>query len=297
MSRLGRNCAGAVMAGGQSRRMGRDKATLVWRGAMLGTRTAQTLSLAGCEPVVQIGGSSLTGVPIVDDLYPGEGPLGGLLTALASLQQALVAVVACDLPGLGSSTVTRLIDAIESTSQAEVAVARGERLEPLCAVWRREPSRRVGEELWVAGQRSVRALLHQLVAVEVRVAAAEVLNANTPEALHTAGNVDVMADEITVQHLAELMTTGVTLIDVRQPDEYEAGHAPGAVLMPLGAVLADAVTVEGPGPVYVICGSGARSLRACLHLEQQGVMAVNVVGGTMAWMAGGFEVVEGTDPA
>ena len=105
--------------------------------------------------------------------------------------------------------------------------------------------------------------------------------------------------EVDVEALETAMAQGALVVDVRQPDEYEAGHVPGAVLVPLGEV-PDHVDQfrppSGSGTVYVICRSGARSMRACEFVTQHGIDAVNVAGGTLAWVAAGRDVVTGSRP-
>jgi rhodanese-related sulfurtransferase len=99
--------------------------------------------------------------------------------------------------------------------------------------------------------------------------------------------------EIGVNELAQAMADGsAVLIDVRETDEYVAGHVPGALLVPLGAVPDQAGVFTGD-PTYVICRSGARSMRACEFLAEQGRSVVNVAGGTLAWIEAGFEVETG----
>ena len=75
----------------------------------------------------------------------------------------------------------------------------------------------------------------------------------------------------------------LTLIDVREPDEYAQAHVPGAMLVPLGT-LPDHVEELPEGTLYVICRSGARSYRAAEWLAAQGRTSVNVAGGTLAWL-------------
>jgi rhodanese-related sulfurtransferase len=101
--------------------------------------------------------------------------------------------------------------------------------------------------------------------------------------------------EIDVTALAALGENAVVL-DVREPDEYAAGHVPGAVLIPLGEVVQRLDEVPQGGPLHVICHSGGRSARATAWLEQQGVEAVNVAGGTSAWIAAGQPVATGDRP-
>jgi thioredoxin 1 len=102
--------------------------------------------------------------------------------------------------------------------------------------------------------------------------------------------------EIDVAELAELRSQGVPLIDVREPDEYEAGHVPGAHLVPLTTVPDRLDEVPSGGPVYVICAKGGRSLRAAEFYRSQGLEAINVAGGTTAWIDAGEPVNTGMEP-
>lgn len=103
--------------------------------------------------------------------------------------------------------------------------------------------------------------------------------------------------EISVDDLEPLLRAGARLIDVREPDEYAAGHVPGARLVPLGEVPARVADCVGEGgPTYLVCRSGARSASACEHLASLGHQVINVAGGTMAWIMSGREVVEGNSP-
>ncbi|GAB3269525.1 rhodanese-like domain-containing protein [Kineosporia babensis] len=89
------------------------------------------------------------------------------------------------------------------------------------------------------------------------------------------------------------------ILDVREPDEWEAGHVDGAVHIPLMELPARTGELpEGPdGQVYVICRSGGRSARAVAWLGQNGFDAVNVDGGMGAWQAVGREMVSETGEA
>jgi rhodanese-related sulfurtransferase len=101
----------------------------------------------------------------------------------------------------------------------------------------------------------------------------------------------VSVPEITVDELDTRLAAGATLIDVRQPEEYVAGHVAEARLIPLAKV-PDHVG-ELTGEVLVICRSGARSYAAAEFLREQEVDAINVAGGTMAWIDSGRDVVTG----
>lgn len=91
------------------------------------------------------------------------------------------------------------------------------------------------------------------------------------------------------------------LLDVREPDEWDAGHAPGAVHVPMGQIpqRLDEIAGELPeGPAYVVCRSGGRSARVTAYLAQAGWNAVNVDGGMQAWAAAGrpMETDSGAPP-
>ena len=104
--------------------------------------------------------------------------------------------------------------------------------------------------------------------------------------------------EITVDELADRFARpGVRLFDVRQPHEYESGHVPSAVLVPLGDVPDRLDEFPTDGEVLVICRSGARSRTACEFLIEQGVPAVNVAGGTLSWVESGRDVTGGSSPS
>ncbi len=99
--------------------------------------------------------------------------------------------------------------------------------------------------------------------------------------------------EIDVAELARRREAGAPLIDVREPDEWEEFRAPGAVLVPLGQVPERLDEVPTDGTVYVICKSGGRSAKAVEFLRAQGVDAVNVAGGSLAWREAGNPVESG----
>lgn len=99
--------------------------------------------------------------------------------------------------------------------------------------------------------------------------------------------------EISVDELAELLEQGATLVDVREPDEYEAARVPGGTLVPLATVPDRLDAFDADGPTYVICRSGARSMRACEFVAAQGREVVNVAGGTLAWIESGRPVDSG----
>jgi molybdopterin-guanine dinucleotide biosynthesis protein A/rhodanese-related sulfurtransferase len=294
--------AGAVLTGGESRRMGRDKALLALGGVALARRSADVLLAAGASPVLAVGGDlerlRSEGLDARADPHQGSGPVGGIATALRALtDHAVVVVVACDLAGLTPEAVALVAGQLGDADVA-VPVVDG-RLEPLCAAWR--PGVAAHLERCLAGDdRSVRAALRGLVVAEVEgFDRAWVTNLNTPGEVigHEVGQNRGMTDvpEIDVDELARRREGGAFVLDVRQPDEYEAGHVPGAVLVPLDQLEARLAEVPGDRPLLVICKSGGRSAAAVGALTAAGYDATNVAGGTMAWIDAGHPVVEGSD--
>ncbi|MBI1758385.1 MAG: rhodanese-like domain-containing protein [Actinobacteria bacterium] len=99
--------------------------------------------------------------------------------------------------------------------------------------------------------------------------------------------------EIDLGGFAAAHADGAFVIDVREPFEYESGHVPGAILMPMGQVGARVAELPKDGQVYVICASGGRSLSVATMLARAGVRAISVAGGTAGWIGQGRPVVRG----
>jgi len=103
--------------------------------------------------------------------------------------------------------------------------------------------------------------------------------------VYAAGGSSVKS--ITVQQLRERQ--GVPLIDVREPDEFAAGHVPGAVNLPM-STLGERLHELPDAAFDVICQVGGRSARVVQALEARGYDATNVEGGTGEWIAQGYPV-------
>ena len=101
--------------------------------------------------------------------------------------------------------------------------------------------------------------------------------------------------EVDIDTLARAHAEGAVVLDVRNPDEYEAGHVPGAKLIPLGELASRQEEIPEGDPIYVVCASGNRSLKATRAMLQAGYRAVSVAGGTKAWVETGRPVVTGSD--
>ncbi len=161
---------GAVLAGGQSKRLGRDKAEVKLGGRTLAHRAISTLRevfsrVALVSPPRQ--GLNLQGVEVVPDLEAGLGPLGGISTAIRWAEGRSIFVLACDLPFVSSDLVRHICDWPRSnespTSGLGNPVARVPRwmghLQPLCALYRTEALEHVDRAL-NRGELGVQEMLH-----------------------------------------------------------------------------------------------------------------------------------------
>lgn len=99
---------------------------------------------------------------------------------------------------------------------------------------------------------------------------------------------------VEVSALAEALERGAVLIDVRESDEYEEAHVASGRLVPLQTVPAVVDQLPKDQPVYVICRSGGRSHNAAVFLRKHGIDAINVTGGTLAWIAADMAVATGS---
>jgi molybdopterin-guanine dinucleotide biosynthesis protein A len=126
-----KDAVGLVLAGGASRRMGRDKASLVLHGETLAAGAARRLAAVCAEvAVADRGRGSVPGLPSVED-GPGRGPAAGLLGAARRWPGRPLLALACDLPAVPVSLLAELAGA-----GADWVVPRWTGgLEPLCALW------------------------------------------------------------------------------------------------------------------------------------------------------------------
>ena len=108
--------------------------------------------------------------------------------------------------------------------------------------------------------------------------------------------IPVETPEIDIDQLAEAVRVGATIVDVREPGEYAAGHVPGAVLIPMGQLPGRMTELHRGAPVYVVCASGNRSATMTGFLRNAGFDAYSVAGGTSGWARSGRPVVGGYAP-
>jgi len=107
--------------------------------------------------------------------------------------------------------------------------------------------------------------------------------------------------QVSARAAQSLMKDGAILLDVREPDEWRSGHAPQAVLIPMGDVQARRHELPGARRIVVVCRSGGRSAAITSALRAHGYDAVNLTGGMCAWTAAGLpavtEAAEAVEPS
>jgi len=181
-----------IQAGGQSSRMGEDKALKTFLGRPLIQRVIERLASIADELIVTTNRPedySFLSLRLIPDLKPGRGALGGLYTAIASASHPFVAVVACDMP-FASATFFDAATKLMVQEGVDVVIAKtDEGYEPLHAIYRRETCLPAIEAAINADQWKVIAWFPQ---VKVRVLTPEEIkrydpaglafwNVNTPE--------------------------------------------------------------------------------------------------------------------
>lgn len=187
----------ALLSGGNSDRMGQDKALMPFLGRPLIQRILERLSPIAGETFISTNNPAeyaFLGLPTYPDLRPGNGALGGLYTALSIAKHPFIAVAACDMPFV-SLTLFEYERDLLLESGADVAIpSTPEGLEPLHAVYRRETCLPVIEAALDAGKLK---LVGWLSEVKVEIVSPEVWrrfdpqsvafsNVNTPEEFQKA---------------------------------------------------------------------------------------------------------------
>jgi len=172
--------------------MGCDKALLPFRGGALAQSVAQAVSEAAGSATLVGDPARYAGLgyPVIPDLYPGEGPLGGILTALRNTAAEWNLITACDMPQLDPELLRGLLqEAAQAAADALLPVGPEGRPEPLCALYHWRCLEPFGAA-FSAGTRKVTAALETVRVVRLPMAEVSIFqNVNTPEdwAAHAAG--------------------------------------------------------------------------------------------------------------
>jgi molybdopterin-guanine dinucleotide biosynthesis protein A/rhodanese-related sulfurtransferase len=291
---------GVVLCGGESRRMGQDKALLPIDGVPMARRVAEALLAAGAERVVLQGGDPVVlaplGLEVVVDDEVGGGPFPAVVQAVERPGPPIVVVLGCDLVRPDPATIRQIVDAAASDPSAVAAVPSVDGWDQwVHGAW----NRAAAGELRAALDHGHRSLLRAAAGLRVvrvtDVASDRVADADRPQDLpggggatgHSGSLAAMDVPEIDIATLASLREQGGALIDVREDDEFQDAHVPGAHHIPLGQVPDRISEVPTEGTVYVICARGGRSAKAVEHYRGAGIDAVNVAGGTLAWIDAG----------
>ena len=140
MNPMAWSLSGAVLAGGESRRMGRDKAMLDFQGTPLWRRQLTVLREAGAEPVAVVRRNGQARLdectPHLRDTVEGAGPLAGLHAALVAARTHWIAVLAVDMPQIDAAWFRWLGQFCRTGAGAVVQIPSG--FEPLAAIYPRE---------------------------------------------------------------------------------------------------------------------------------------------------------------
>lgn len=191
-----------IQAGGQSSRMGEDKALKTFLGHPLIQRVVERLAPIADEMIVTTNRPEeyrFLDLPLFPDIKPGRGALGGLYTAIASASQSIVAVAACDMP-FASAALLQTASRLLVAEEVDVVIPRSEEgYEPLHAVYRRAACLPAIESALAADKWKVIAWFPQ---VKVRVLAPEEIKHDDPSGL-AFWNVNTPEEFLEAEKLAQ----------------------------------------------------------------------------------------------
>ncbi|MSO58821.1 MAG: molybdenum cofactor guanylyltransferase [Ilumatobacteraceae bacterium] len=160
--------------------MGSNKATFEVDGIAMAQRVALAATESGASEVLLIGGSQAAAKGIsgtwVKDAWPGEGPLGGIITALKNSSNDATIVLSCDMPFLTPAVIHSLLLGL---SDAQAAVGRTDRLNWLCSAWSQKQCLSTMLGVWKRNERAVHRAAAILDVIEVPVPANAVRNINS----------------------------------------------------------------------------------------------------------------------
>ena len=176
-------CAGALLTGGASRRMGTDKATLPIGGELFAVRAARVLSEV-CAPVFEAG-RGITALPAVQEDPPGEGPLAAVLAVARVVDAPALLVVGCDLPFLTREVVALLAG---HPGNGSVVPEVGGRLQYACARWS-AGAITSARDAYARGERALRVLATagDVTVIDANRYATELTDIDTPHDFDRAG--------------------------------------------------------------------------------------------------------------
>lgn len=186
-----------VQAGGESRRMGRDKGLLPFQEGTLIQRVLERVTPIADEVLVTTNNPEsyrFLKLLLYPDIYPGRGALGGLYTAINAAAHPLVAAVACDMPFVNADLLNHQRELLISTQSDVVIPQTGEGLEPFHSIYRRSTclpaiEAALEDDKWRVDAWFSRVKIQQLKPEGIKIYDPDMLsffNINTPDDLQTA---------------------------------------------------------------------------------------------------------------
>ncbi len=182
--------AGLIVAGGASRRFGRDKARHRVDGTPMIARVYGALAAVADSVIVSIGADDASyadvlpeGITHVRDRHVGAGPLAGLEAGFRALSAAWVLVAACDMPHATPDGFRILLTARDDAVDAIVARSEDDRSHPLFACYRRERTLDAARACLSGEEYAMLALRDRLAVREVALSSRIVHNVNRPQDL------------------------------------------------------------------------------------------------------------------
>lgn len=187
---MNRSLTMVILAGGAGRRMGGNKAELIWNGRTFLEHQVEKGRSLGISEILISGGrdrrhSDICGCPVVLDHIWGLGPLGGMEAALSRVRTKWCLVLGVDMMKISCRELAFLISAAEKSNASAVILEHGGRMEPLIGMYQSSLAGEIRTFLR-DGNRSVRQFLNQIgfETYESHAEEAEFLNVNDPESYH-----------------------------------------------------------------------------------------------------------------
>jgi molybdopterin-guanine dinucleotide biosynthesis protein A len=144
---------------------------------------ADIMRAANIDEVLAVGDSQVTAdaieLPFVSDLYPGEGPLGGLISAMRQASTEILCVMPCDVPRMNASRIRQLVDSVVDCGEIDAAVVMTTREHWLCSCWRIPKCLPVFEKCFTGGERAIHRAIGSFAIQRVMATDAEMMNVNT----------------------------------------------------------------------------------------------------------------------
>ncbi len=173
-----------ILAGGKSSRMGKDKALLSIDNDNFIKRLSETFSFFQ-EKMIARGNKDSTADltwPVIPDVYPDHGPIGGLHAALKNCRSEALFLTACDTPLIKPEVFWKLQDRMREDVDAVIAVTEDGKYHPLCGIYKKQVADLVEEQI-LGGDNRIRHVLKRIRVEYVQLNAEEdgLYNINTPE--------------------------------------------------------------------------------------------------------------------